>query len=173
MVGENGELDFPEFYAKSLKLKKTNEWFHPKCNEIVNLQVAATEARTPLTQEELSRQVLGQKKNYLRGFGISPRPSSLYDSVARAHDKHMGATRAEMEVFPEEHEKDHEELMKEKEERQRDHEEMVREREEMMKQVEEGKKTREAQQEQVNHLNNVVLQLTTLLQGPNGHYPIW
>ncbi|GMP88173.1 hypothetical protein CsSME_00040249 [Camellia sinensis var. sinensis] len=78
MVGENGELDFPEFHAKSHKSKKTNEWIHTKCgelhDEIVNLQVAATEAGTPLTQEELSRQVLGQKKNYLRGFDIGPRP---------------------------------------------------------------------------------------------------
>ncbi|KAL7241336.1 hypothetical protein ACSBR2_006873 [Camellia fascicularis] len=141
-------------------------------DEMVNLQVATTEARTPLTQEELSRQVFGQKKNYLRGFGISPQPSSLYDSVAQARDKHMEAMRAKMEVFPEEREKDHEELMKEKEERRRAREEMIREREEMMKQVE-GKKTREAQQEQLNHLNNMVLQLTTLLQGPNGHHSIW
>ncbi|KAL7243483.1 hypothetical protein ACSBR1_015806 [Camellia fascicularis] len=75
-VGENGELDFPKFYAKSHKSKKTNEWIHPKCGELhdemVNLQVAATEAGTPLTLEELSWQVLGQKKNYFCGFGIGP-----------------------------------------------------------------------------------------------------
>ncbi|KAL7243484.1 hypothetical protein ACSBR1_015807 [Camellia fascicularis] len=62
LVGENGELDFLKFYAKSHKSKKTNEWIHPKCGELhdemVNLQVAATEVRTPLTQEELSWQVL-------------------------------------------------------------------------------------------------------------------
>ncbi|KAL7230021.1 hypothetical protein ACSBR2_008547 [Camellia fascicularis] len=60
---ENEELDFPEFYAKSHKSKKTNEWIHPKCgelhNEMVNLQVVATEGGTPLRQEELLRQVLG------------------------------------------------------------------------------------------------------------------
>ncbi|KAL7168041.1 hypothetical protein ACSBR2_038474 [Camellia fascicularis] len=66
--------------------------------------------------------------------------------------------RYEMEVLQEN-------LMKEKEERQRDCEEMMREREELMKEVEEGKKAREAQQEQLNHLNLVVLRLSTLLEG--------
>ncbi|KAL7264764.1 hypothetical protein ACSBR1_002669 [Camellia fascicularis] len=61
MVDENGELNFPEFYSKSHKSKKTNEWIDPKF---------ATDAGIPLTQEELSRQVLGQRKNYLCGFGI-------------------------------------------------------------------------------------------------------
>ncbi|KAL7176069.1 hypothetical protein ACSBR2_029611 [Camellia fascicularis] len=39
---------------------------------MVNLQVTATDTGSPLTHEELSRQVLGQRKNYLRGFGIGP-----------------------------------------------------------------------------------------------------
>ncbi|CAL5327739.1 unnamed protein product [Camellia sinensis] len=160
----------------SHKSKRTNEWIHPKCgephDEMVNLQVATTEAGTPLTREELSWQMLGQKKNCLRGFGIGPRPSLPYDNATRACDKHMEAIRAEMEVLREECEKYHKELMTEKEERQRDREEMIREREEMMKQVEEGKKAREAQQEQLNYLNNVVLRLTTLLQGSNSHRPI-
>ncbi|KAL7184634.1 hypothetical protein ACSBR2_026726 [Camellia fascicularis] len=63
MADENGELDFPEFYSKSHKSKKTNEWIDPKCGELhdamVNLQATATDAGIPLTHEELSRQVLG------------------------------------------------------------------------------------------------------------------
>ncbi|GMP26114.1 hypothetical protein CsSME_00002696 [Camellia sinensis var. sinensis] len=63
MVDEGGDLDFPKFYSKSHKSKNTNDYIHPKCAElhdkIVNIQVAATEAGTPLTQEELSRQALG------------------------------------------------------------------------------------------------------------------
>ncbi|KAL7194767.1 hypothetical protein ACSBR1_035075 [Camellia fascicularis] len=39
---------------------------------MVNLQATATDAGIPLTHEELSRQVLGQRKNYLHGFGIGP-----------------------------------------------------------------------------------------------------
>ncbi|KAL7238371.1 hypothetical protein ACSBR2_004468 [Camellia fascicularis] len=85
--------------------------------------------------EELSRQVLGQRKNYLRRFGIGPQPYSPSDSAARSRDKQMEAMRYEMEVL-------HENLMKEKEERQRDREEMMREREELMKEVEEGKKSK-------------------------------
>ncbi|KAL7162088.1 hypothetical protein ACSBR2_042544 [Camellia fascicularis] len=133
---------------------------------MVNLQATATDAGIPLTQEELSRQVLGQRKNYLRGFRIGPRPYSPSDSAARSRDKQMEAMRSEMEVFQEN-------LMKEKEERQRDREEMIREREELMTKVEEGKKAREAQQEQLNHLNSVVLRLSTLLEGSDGHHRIW
>ncbi|KAL7204489.1 hypothetical protein ACSBR2_017545 [Camellia fascicularis] len=101
MADENGELDFSEFYSKSHKLKKTNEWIDPKC---------ATDAGIPLTHEELSWQVLGQRKNYLRGFGIGPRPYSPSDSAARSRDKQMEAMRYEIDVLQEN-------LMKEKEER--------------------------------------------------------
>ncbi|GMP62791.1 hypothetical protein CsSME_00024754 [Camellia sinensis var. sinensis] len=86
MADENGELDFSKFYSKSHKSKKTNEWIDPKCGELhdamVNLQTTATDAGIPLTHEELSRQLLGQRKNYLRGFRIGPRPYSPSDSAA-------------------------------------------------------------------------------------------
>ncbi|CAL5410339.1 unnamed protein product [Camellia sinensis] len=139
LVDENGELDFLEFYSKSHKSKKTNEWIDPKCGELhdamVNLQATATNAGIPLTHEELSRQVLGQRKNYLHGFGIGPRPYSPSNSATRSRDKQMEAMRSEIDVLQEN-------LMKEKEERKRDHEEMMREREELMKEVEEGKKSK-------------------------------
>ncbi|KAL7246892.1 hypothetical protein ACSBR2_001911 [Camellia fascicularis] len=201
MANEDGVIDFPKFYKKSHKSKKTGDWIDPKCgelhNDMVNLQVVATDAGLPLTHEELSKQVLGAKKNYLRGCGIGPQPSSTASSAAQARDKHMESMRAELEVLREERQRDHEELLKEKEEYQRDHEELLkekeehqrdheeslkekeerqrdrkeimREREEMMKQVEEEKNAREAQQVQLNHLNDVVSRLTTLLQGSDGH----
>ncbi|KAL7252206.1 hypothetical protein ACSBR1_013955 [Camellia fascicularis] len=124
---------------------------------MVNLQASTTDSGMPLTYETLSRQVLRQRKNYLRGFRIGPRPYSLSDSVTRSRDKQMEAMRSEMEVFRKERQRDHEDLMKEKEEHQRYCEETMKEKEELMKEVEEGKKTREAQQEQLNHLNDVVL----------------
>ncbi|KAL7167412.1 hypothetical protein ACSBR2_037968 [Camellia fascicularis] len=133
---------------------------------MVNLQATTTDAGIPLTHEELSRQVLGQRKNYLRGFGIGPRPYSPSDSAARSRDKQMEAMQSEIDILQEN-------LMKEKEERERDREEMTKEREELMKEVEEGKKAREAQQEQLNHLNSMVLRLSTLLEGSNGHRRIW
>ncbi|KAL7225954.1 hypothetical protein ACSBR1_021162 [Camellia fascicularis] len=187
MANEDGDIDFPEFYKKSHKSKKTGDWIDPKCGELhddmVNLQVVSTNAGLPLTHEELSRQVLGAKKNYLRGCGIGPQPSSTTSSAARARDKQVEAMRAELEVLREDRQRDHEELLKEKEDRRRDHEELLketeerqrereditREREELIKQVEEEKKAREAQQVQLNHLNDVVSRLTTLLEGSGGH----
>ncbi|GMP47689.1 hypothetical protein CsSME_00015321 [Camellia sinensis var. sinensis] len=94
--------------------------------------------------------------------------------------------RAKLEVLREDRRRDHEELLKEKEERQRDHEELLkekeecqrdreeimREREQLIKQVDEEKKAREAQQVQLNHLNDVVSRLTTLLEGSDGHLTI-
>ncbi|KAL7227604.1 hypothetical protein ACSBR1_022467 [Camellia fascicularis] len=88
-------------------------------DDMVNLQVVATDARLPLTHEELSRQVLGAKENYLRGCGIGPQPSSTASSAARARDKHMELIRVELEVLREDRQRDHEELLKEKEERQK------------------------------------------------------
>ncbi|CAL5324437.1 unnamed protein product [Camellia sinensis] len=102
---------------------------------MVNLQATATDAGIPLTHEKLSRQVLGQGKNYLRGFGIGPRPYSPSDSAAQSRDKQTEAMRSEIDVLQKH-------LMKEKEEHQRDREEMTREREESMKEVEEGKKSK-------------------------------
>ncbi|GMP72136.1 hypothetical protein CsSME_00030269 [Camellia sinensis var. sinensis] len=85
IVDENRELNFSELYSKSHKSKNTNEWIHPKCGELhdamVNLQASATDEGTPLTHEELLQQVLGQRKNYLHGFGIGPRPYSPSDST--------------------------------------------------------------------------------------------
>ncbi|KAL7236984.1 hypothetical protein ACSBR1_020133 [Camellia fascicularis] len=134
MANEDGDIDFPEFYKKSHKSKETGDWIDPKCGELhddmMNLQVVATDAGLPLTREELSRQVLGAKKNYLRGCGIGPQPSSTTSSAARARDKHMEAMRAELEVLREYRQRDHEELLKEKEEQQRDHEELLKEKEE-------------------------------------------
>ncbi|KAL7241134.1 hypothetical protein ACSBR2_006708 [Camellia fascicularis] len=190
---ENG-VDDPYNHPPSGKRSKAGK---ANKDDMVNLQVVATDAGLPLTHEELSRQVLGAKKNYLRGCGIGPQPSSTASSAARARDKHMESMRAELEVLREERQRDHKELLKEKKERQRDHkellkekeelqrdheelvkekeerqrdrEEIMREREELMKQIEEGKTAREAQQVQLNHLNDVVSRLTTLLQGSDGH----
>ncbi|GMP25227.1 hypothetical protein CsSME_00002192 [Camellia sinensis var. sinensis] len=66
MANEDGDIDFPEFYKKQHKSKKMGDWIDPKCGELhgdmVNLQVVATDAGMPLTHEEISRQVLEEKK---------------------------------------------------------------------------------------------------------------
>ncbi|KAL7205260.1 hypothetical protein ACSBR2_018236 [Camellia fascicularis] len=79
--------------------------------EMVNVQAAAIESGMPLTQEELSRQVLGQKKRYLLGFGSGPQPSII--AASRAHDKDIEAMRAEVKALRAERQKNHDELMKE------------------------------------------------------------
>ncbi|GMP69102.1 hypothetical protein CsSME_00028494 [Camellia sinensis var. sinensis] len=172
MVAKNEELDFPKFYDDSHTSKNTNEWIHPKCRELhqemVNVQAAVIESGTPLTQEEISRQVLGQKKRYLLGFGIGPQPSTIFAS--RAHDKDMEAMRAEVEALREERQKDHDELIKEREKRGRCYNELLKELEEriqlsneMLKEREEGQKAREETNAKVEHLNNVVAKLSQLL----------
>ncbi|GMP62309.1 hypothetical protein CsSME_00024458 [Camellia sinensis var. sinensis] len=135
---------------------------------MVNLQVAAIESGTLLTQEELSRQVLGEKKKYLLGFGIGPQPSTI--AASRARDKDMEAMRAEIEGLREEQQRDRDELMKEREKRERYYNEMLKEREErerryneMLKEREQGQKAREETNTKVEHLNNIVVKLTQLL----------
>ncbi|KAL7252719.1 hypothetical protein ACSBR1_007310 [Camellia fascicularis] len=68
--------------------------------EIVNVQAAAIESGTSLTHKELSRQVLGQKKRNLLGFGSGPQPSTI--AASRARDKDMESMRAEVEALHEE-----------------------------------------------------------------------
>ncbi|GMP62308.1 hypothetical protein CsSME_00024458 [Camellia sinensis var. sinensis] len=172
MVAKNEDLDFPKFCEDSHTSKQTNDWIHPKCGELhvkmVNLQVAAIESGTLLTQEELSRQVLGEKKKYLLGFGIGPQPSTI--AASRARDKDMEAMRAEIEGLREEQQRDRDELMKEREKRERYYNEMLKEREErerryneMLKEREQGQKAREETNTKVEHLNNIVVKLTQLL----------
>ncbi|KAL7201772.1 hypothetical protein ACSBR1_033469 [Camellia fascicularis] len=115
-------------------------------DDMVNLQVVATDAGLPLTLEELSRQVLGAKQTYLRGCGIGPQTSSTASSAPRARDKHMESIRAKLEVLREERQRDHEELLKEKEERQRDHEELLKEKKECQRDHEELLKEKEERQ---------------------------
>ncbi|CAL5433049.1 unnamed protein product [Camellia sinensis] len=171
-MAKDGELDFPKFYEDNHTSKKTNDWIHPKCHELhqemVNVQAAAIESGTPLTQEEISRQALGQKKRYLLGFGSGPQPSTIF--ATRAHDKDMEAMRAEVEALREERQKDHDELMKEREERERCYNELLKEREEriqlsneVLKEREEGQKARDETNTKVEHLNNVVAKLSQLL----------
>ncbi|KAL7171316.1 hypothetical protein ACSBR2_036048 [Camellia fascicularis] len=136
--------------------------------KMVNLQAATTESGTPLTQEELSRQVLGEKKKYLLGFGIGPQLCTI--AALRACDKDMEAMRAEMEALREEQQRDREELMKKQEEHEKYYIDMLKEREErercyneMLQERAQGQKDREETNKRVDHLNNVVAKLTQLL----------
>ncbi|KAL7240735.1 hypothetical protein ACSBR2_006393 [Camellia fascicularis] len=138
MVAKGGDLDFPKFYEDSHTSKKMNDCIHLKCGE---LHVIATKSGMPLTREELSRQVLGEKKRYLLGFGIGPQPSTI--AASRARDMDMEAIRAEMEALSEKRQKDLDELMKEREECETYYNEMLKEREERVQCYNEMLKERE------------------------------
>ncbi|GMP97596.1 hypothetical protein CsSME_00045783 [Camellia sinensis var. sinensis] len=45
---------------------------------------ASQPGATPLTQEEITVQVLGKRSGYLRGFKVSPKPSSAFNSTTRS-----------------------------------------------------------------------------------------
>ncbi|CAL5388063.1 unnamed protein product [Camellia sinensis] len=52
----------------------------------------------PLTQEQLSIEILGKKSGYLKGFGVSPKPSSSRSSVtAQAHTEVVSSLQKELE----------------------------------------------------------------------------
>ncbi|KAL7171148.1 hypothetical protein ACSBR2_035907 [Camellia fascicularis] len=50
---------------------------------------ASQPGATPLTQEQITVQVLGKRSGYLKGFEVGPKPSSAFNSTARsqAHDE--------------------------------------------------------------------------------------
>ncbi|CAL5382972.1 unnamed protein product [Camellia sinensis] len=97
------------------------------------------------------------------GLLLAPGGEFAFVAFGEAVNQANGCNRAEMEALHEERQRDHEELMRDREEGKSDHEEMMREREELMKQAEDGKKARKTQV-QLNHLNNMVSRLTSLLQ---------
>ncbi|CAL5360256.1 unnamed protein product [Camellia sinensis] len=52
----------------------------------------------PLTQEQLSIEILGKKSGYLKGFGVCPKPSSSRSSVtAQAHTEVVSSLQKELE----------------------------------------------------------------------------
>ncbi|KAL7167894.1 hypothetical protein ACSBR2_038349 [Camellia fascicularis] len=135
IVAKNVDLDFPKFYEDSHTSKKTNDWIHPKCGEL---------------HEELSRQVLGEKKKYLLGFGIGPQSSTI--AASRARDKDMEAMRAEIEALRVEQQRDRKELIREREERKKYYNDMLREREERKKYYNDMLKEREERKRCYNEM---------------------
>ncbi|KAL7243763.1 hypothetical protein ACSBR1_016062 [Camellia fascicularis] len=45
---------------------------------------ASQPGATPMTQEQISIQVLGKRSVYLKGFGVGPKLSSAFNSIARS-----------------------------------------------------------------------------------------
>ncbi|THG14483.1 hypothetical protein TEA_007797 [Camellia sinensis var. sinensis] len=126
-ANEDGDIDFPEFYKKAHKSKKTGDWIDPKCGE---LHVTSSAARARDKHMESMRAEL----EVLREQRQRDHEELLKEKEKRQRDHE------ELLKEEEERQRDHEELLKEKKERQRDWEEIMREREQLIKQVDEEKK---------------------------------
>ncbi|KAH7845125.1 hypothetical protein Vadar_031752 [Vaccinium darrowii] len=116
--------DFCDTYKASHTLKDTQDWIDTICKEkhMVVVRDQAKQSGTPLTAEELSRAVLGERKNYIRGFGNGPKPFT-YISKSKSDLARQGQLQkfqAEMESLREEHRKEREE---DKIRREKEHEE--------------------------------------------------
>ncbi|GMP53484.1 hypothetical protein CsSME_00018932 [Camellia sinensis var. sinensis] len=62
------------------------------------LEKASQPRATPLTQEQISVQVLGKRSRYLKGFGVGPKSSSTFKSTARsqAYDEEVKGLKQEV-----------------------------------------------------------------------------
>ncbi|XP_028109948.1 uncharacterized protein LOC114308526 [Camellia sinensis] len=101
---QNGkEPHIVDFYKTSHWSKKKNDWIEPICGVLYEKmdqlhEKVSQSGATPLTQEQISIQVLGKKSGYLKGFGVSPKPSATFKSTARsqAHDKEVEGLKKEV-----------------------------------------------------------------------------
>jgi TATA-binding protein-associated factor Taf7 len=120
----------------------------------------ASESGTPMTQEELSKTVLGEKKRYIRGFGVGPRPIS-YSSRSDAdiaRQEELEKLRSELEQLREERQREREEEQRRREEEQRQREEEQRQREEeQIYREEETKRRQDAQQREIDELKSFMM----------------
>ncbi|KAL7242894.1 hypothetical protein ACSBR1_015319 [Camellia fascicularis] len=101
---KNGkEPHIVDFYKTSHWSKKKNDWIEPVCRVLYEKmdqlrEEASQPGATPLTQEQISVQVLGKRSRYLKGFGVGPKPSSAFKSTARspAHDEEVKGLKEEV-----------------------------------------------------------------------------
>ncbi|CAL5379484.1 unnamed protein product [Camellia sinensis] len=78
-----------DFFKTSHWSKKKKDWIEPVCAELYEKmdqlrEESSQPGATPLTQEEITVQVLGKRSGYLRGFGVGPKPSSAFNSTTRS-----------------------------------------------------------------------------------------
>ncbi|CAL5382684.1 unnamed protein product [Camellia sinensis] len=120
-VKESGGLlpDICNFYKDTHQNKKTKEWIDPICcdlhEQMTMVRDESIESGTPMTQEDISRVVLGKKKGYLRGFGVGPKPSSCdvgSNVASQAREEHLKRLTSELEMLRAEQQSDREEQKK-------------------------------------------------------------
>ncbi|CAL5348458.1 unnamed protein product [Camellia sinensis] len=144
-VKENGGFlpDICDFYKDTHQHKKTKEWIDPICvsqlqEQMTMVRDESIESGTLMTQENISRVVLGKKKGYLRGFGVGPKPSSCdsgLNAASQAREEHLKRLTSELEILHAEQQSDHEEHQKKEEDQQIKDAENARQRQEMQGQI--------------------------------------
>lgn len=117
----------------------------------------AKQCGSPLTAEELSRAILGERNNYIRGFGNGPKPST-YISKSKldlAHQGQLQKFQAKMESLREEHRKEREEDMIR---REKEYEEVRLHEEEQTRRYEQLQSNNEAMQRELVNIKKCMMQ---------------
>ena len=125
---------------------------------MVTLRDEALELGTPLTNEELSRRVLGENKYYLKGFGNGPKPSSYVGrcGISSTHQKQLEKVTSDLEKLHDE------QRQRDEEQRQRDEERRIRDeeaREEQRQRDEESQRRYDVLQKEMDGLKSFLMQL--------------
>lgn len=176
---KEGKVNFAEFYAITHK-KKNKEWIDPICSEkyvsikpfytyanmtiylifilllklqeqMKDMQELGTQSGLPFTPEDISVEVLGRRKGYLRGFGVGPKPSFAPSD--------QGTTQTHVEQQQKEFEEQLQQFAEQQRqiaEKQENLEEQQKEIAELRKQLQEERKEREEQKEQLANLQKMM-----------------
>ncbi|KAH7843966.1 hypothetical protein Vadar_022958 [Vaccinium darrowii] len=154
--------DFCDTYKASHTLKDTQDWIVPICKEkydnMVVLRDQATQSGIPLTAEELSRVGLGERKNYIRGLGNGPKPSS-YISKSKSESTRQGQLQkfqVEMDSIREEHRREREE---EKMRHEKEQEEARLREKEHTRRYEEVQTNNEAMRRELDEFRTCMMQI--------------
>ncbi|KAH7839827.1 hypothetical protein Vadar_009220 [Vaccinium darrowii] len=160
--------DFCDTYMASHTLKDTQDWIVPICKEkydnMVILRDQAAQSGIPLTAEELSRVGLGERKNYIRGFGNGPKPSS-YITKSKSDSARQGQLQkfqVEMDSIREEHRREKEE---EKMRHEKEQEEARLREEEHMRRYEEVQRNNEAMRRELDEFRTCMMQFQNCGRG--------
>ncbi|CAL5376403.1 unnamed protein product [Camellia sinensis] len=98
------KVDIVDFYKDSHWSKRKADWIAPICGELHEALKKRREeslkpGAIPLTQEQLSIEVLGTSKSgYIKGFGVGRNPSSSKSSVStQAHVEVVSSLQEQIE----------------------------------------------------------------------------
>ncbi|XP_028102568.1 uncharacterized protein LOC114301810 [Camellia sinensis] len=121
-----------------IKTRRQNSGLILYAEQMTRVRDESIESGTPMRQEDISRVVLGKKKEYLRGFGVGPKPSSCdsgFSAASQACDEQLKRLTSELETLCAEQQSNREEQQKKEEEQQMQKVENTRQHEEIQRQL--------------------------------------